>query len=716
MSSSFRSQIVSLLECIGNSRGQWTWFAEPRFANSLPVSADALERLLYSSFFLTGGPSALDNRWPATEYQIDLTEHLSSLAESRTIRRDAQLEHQGQGRALLVPESVVIPIPDEPTEVKGRGVYTTTTTIGRQIPGFWVYSSQPSLSSGQIRRVYWNVDPAGVPSLTGSLIEDLAETSFPFQLKVLADARDYWRRDAAVLYIRETDIQELAPILLRAYMKAHSLMRDGVPALVFEALPGMGYAENPDTQSFGRHRCRLIAHAVSSRPRVSRSDWLEIVEGEFADQGIDVDKPYKSLGTNDYRQHRIALSSNSGRTRFDPERCLLELAHVMERQALRDSGRATWLTTEEHPHHGVTVQTMGPDLYGGTSGVGLFLCAAGQILGESSLTSLGQNALAKALDDVANRIASEHQFGFYAGASGVAWALKTAGQIIGDDQCSELAHSIVERLSRMTPSVEVDLVGGTAGYIALILGSDSSFGEHRPRAVRLAERLAESGTKTEAGTYWAISNTPYSSGLIGMAHGTSGVSMALAQVQSFDDHTLSTVDLDAIEDVVRSALAYEDFWYNPDRSNWPDFRAVPTSFRSRTARFPYQTAWCHGLPGVALSRMAMPPTFNGPVAPGLDPMREYLGKWRKQRLPALGLCHGAIGVAWILDILEESPLHAGALAEALDVVFTDNTLKEALFHSPPGVMNGSGGVGLALLAVCGVDLSSLLTAGLPRSA
>ena len=56
-------------------------------------------------------------------------------------------------------------------------------------------------------------------------------------------------------------------------------------------------------------------------------------------------------------------------------------------------------------------------------------------------------------------------------------------------------------------------------------------------------------------------------------------------------------------DAGEAAFEYERHWFNPANGNWPDLRAPELSGSSREQGVSYMTAWCHGAPGIALSRL-----------------------------------------------------------------------------------------------------------------
>jgi hypothetical protein len=144
-------------------------------------------------------------------------------------------------------------------------------------------------------RVYWNVGLDGLPTLVGELTTLLGNESRPWMLKSACDPAAHCRADATVLFLaadvvtaRWRDLDAIAAGL-------GEQARDGAPPLALACRRGLAVAVDPGgDESFGEHRCRLIAEALhdaaeGESPGVS-------VERRFAAEGVDVDRPYRHRG------------------------------------------------------------------------------------------------------------------------------------------------------------------------------------------------------------------------------------------------------------------------------------------------------------------------------------------------------------------------------------------------------------------------------------
>jgi hypothetical protein len=112
-------------------------------------------------------------------------------------------------------------------------------------------------------------------------------------------ARDGDRRDATVLYLPGRFFEKCATPIGSL---ARELKAD-VPLFTKLLSRGIGLAESPSTgESFGMHRCRLIAEAIIESRRQGRDDVearLMAAEDRFAAEGLSLARPYLNPGSED---------------------------------------------------------------------------------------------------------------------------------------------------------------------------------------------------------------------------------------------------------------------------------------------------------------------------------------------------------------------------------------------------------------------------------
>src|SRR5262249_27256716 len=115
-------------------------------------------------------------------------------------------------------------------------------------------------------------------------------------------------------------------------------------------------------------------------------------------------------------------------------------------------------------------------------------------------------------------------------------------------------------------------------------------------AVRLGNELLQTADETDAGCSWKSAAPPTHRNLTGFSHGTAGVGYALLELfQATGDSKYHRA--------AERAFDYERHWFDADVGNWPDFREEPSQGKRSKRSLSFATFWCHGAPGIALSRL-----------------------------------------------------------------------------------------------------------------
>lgn len=186
-----------------------------------------------------------------------------------------------------------------------------TPTVGEQV-NLRVYPGTGDLQQGfyyafgsalsdqfdeyALLRFYFNVQAYAAPELLAGLTAQMNRYGVPFRFKTLVDASAYRRADAAVLYVAKKHYDLVASLLCDLRVTLGDKLRTSTPMFSKTLVPGIGMAEEPGTgESFGMHRCRLVAEGVvdawlaGSQAVAARS---AAVQQRFATNGIDLHTPY----------------------------------------------------------------------------------------------------------------------------------------------------------------------------------------------------------------------------------------------------------------------------------------------------------------------------------------------------------------------------------------------------------------------------------------
>ncbi|GAA1517141.1 hypothetical protein GCM10009677_58060 [Sphaerisporangium rubeum] len=253
-----------------------------------------------------GDPAGLlYTRWYAGSAPIDQPPGFPASLVSVLRSADARAEEWEEGwlAVQVGPNGQVVARRDREVRLVFRGDYVVT---GR--PGLLARQGDPLMVSGRrdivspagdwwytsgggwrvdrppatLVRLYWNITFGHLPELTGRLTGLLGRIRRPWMLKCAADPPAHTRADVTVLYLDPEVAHDLAGPLRD--MALDLPVRDSAPRLTLPVAPGLAAAWDPrGGESFGEHRCRLIAAPPHSK--------AGIVD-RFTAAGISVDRPY----------------------------------------------------------------------------------------------------------------------------------------------------------------------------------------------------------------------------------------------------------------------------------------------------------------------------------------------------------------------------------------------------------------------------------------
>jgi type 2 lantibiotic biosynthesis protein LanM len=377
--------------------------------------------------------------------------------------------------------------------------------------------------------------------------------------------------------------------------------------------------------------------------------------------------------------------------------------------AIRDNkGRPEWLGMDlgadgESFHFGL----IGNSLYSGGSGIAVLfarLALASTGAAADQWRSRAWSCFA-GLAELAERNSNEQLFRLMrdlpygiSGSGGILLALQLLERA-GLDEAGPLAAQLIGQLrpERLLADEGVDVIGGVTGLIGPLLLTGT------PRAQELAavcgERLLalqlESGGWS-SGAVASLRRPP----LTGFSHGAAGMGAALARLAQVSGEQRFAAG-------ARLAVAYERSVFVADQGNWPDFR-------SSSEADAFMLSWCHGAPGILLSRhllqaagladahtAAEQRSARASTLAGLEQLQSRAGD------AAAHLCCGVLGLTSLLRL----DAQAGGLALSAPVAAAESAvIRQAqaggsyTFFSVdtgslnlPGLYTGKAGVALALL-------------------
>jgi hypothetical protein len=539
-------------------------------------------------------------------------------------------------------------------------------------PAFYLTLGEfPLFSPGdteQLVRLYINVTSEGATHLLKKVGKELNRCAIPFRLKILKGLVFFRRTDAAVLYFKRQDYTRVFEILNAANLADPRFVRGGIPAFTKAVGPGCGIAENPPTgASFGLHRCRLLAEALTRAfddRKESEQSLLATITTRFSEEGLDLERPYINPGSRDYFRLRLQKKTSPqsrSQARSRPPSFLeiaFQLGTELSQRAFWHEGKCTWVGASlQNAHAGERFDSeyimLGPDLYGGTSGIALFLAELASRTNHSGLRRTALGAIYHALDSHW-QIPKAKIGSLFEGSLGIALVAAQIGKCLSEPGVVERAQNLTATVENtLEEGEEMDLLAGTASSILALSILAQTL--RRPTLLKRARHLADEilrCARVEGLHYsWDSVGSSRNPALLGFSHGAAGIAYALLELYRT---AKASKNASNYLTAIKGAFAYEDSWFSEEDNNWPDLRGQSlTRLRRVKGQLPYVTYWCHGAPGIALSRLRALELLNDEVYKphafkGLENTRHIVEQALSLRRGNFSLCHGLSGNAIVL--------------------------------------------------------------------
>lgn len=375
------------------------------------------------------------------------------------------------------------------------------------------------------------------------------------------------------------------------------------------------------------------------------------------------------------------------------------------RDALWDGARCNWLGDSMEFVGGqwvVAHRAFGPELYSGTSGVALFLAELHKLTGEGLFRLTAEGGARQALSCL-EETPSAARIGLYSGHAGIGYALVRIGEIFGGQEFVERGLRLVEESARREPSEQAtDVLAGSAGVVPVLLALHQKYGREPFLELALVHGnfLLGAARKTAEGWSWNTLNIPAEQrrqDLTGFSHGAGGVAWSLLELWRATGQEKFCA-------AAEQGFAYERHWYSAEHENWPDFRSLYDNWSAAGGHgVPgFMTAWCHGAPGIGLSRLRAyeitgDEVYRREAEAALRTTSRALSAPAYQGQANYSLCHGSGGNAELL-IYASSVLGEGSYRQTAEQVGRAGIeqYRKGLSPWPCGVLGGGETPGLML--------------------
>lgn len=719
--------------------GKVTWMGEP-----LPFPAkesweklnpeeqeryylQKLERTMYTQYYVFGRPQVYQGQSGVGNGSLD--EVFAACHEGTGYWDGGWTLLADEGDRMRVQkDSVNVMVrPDQVRESENGTEVHMPSGRSNLSPGFYVIignegqgSDDGTTTTTTTTRIYFNVRKEGAAELTANLCKYLNDLSVPFFYKVLSDEAGYDRADAAVLYLDKEEYPQAEAFIQEKWTSLEGLLRPETPAFTLAVAPGVGVSEDPGNGlSFGEHRCSILAQVflrMFFQPK-EEVPFEQLLDRAFKAQNIDWQQPYLPSDSDPvYRPLTLpsvyenpTLESMVQRVQEtdDPLGVAESVAHFLCDKAVWHRDRCSWVNKSTGIEDKAIARAMDPMIYDGIAGVAWFLADAYRTLRDQQVRKTASGA-ARCMLDRMEEVFDQRSFSFYQGATGMLLSILIIGERCDDRELRKAAGVWIDRLDeRVLDCPETDLLAGLAGTLCGLsqLYERTPEAVHLPRLIRqLADEIAERATWEGERASWKSAGNENEYHLTGISHGASGIAVALMTAGS-------VLQSDRYNGLIHAALAYEQYWLKQGGGHWPDLRYH--SARKSLEHHIESVFWCHGAPGIALTRAVASRYFESPeyheqaqfnLAKTKESVQDYLAT----RSEALSMCHGLCGNAAVLQVFGSADANLEGVA-ALVSQHLQQLERDADQFSALGWFTGIAGMGHSLLSVDGNGSIPLLS-------
>jgi hypothetical protein len=286
-------------------------------------------------------------------------------------------------------------------------------------------------------------------------------------------------------------------------------------------------------------------------------------------------------------------------------------------------------------------------------------------------------------------------------------------------------------------ALATDVVAGSAGCVPHLLQMHQATGREffLDMATHLGDEIIHRATRKPVGWSWGEPTVEiHAQHLCGMAHGAAGIGHALTEL-------FHATREEKFRYGAELAFSYEDQFFDAAALNWPDFRNVALGkimserrsgeigeilMADGIASLAYTTkfmnAWCHGAPGILLTRLRASEVFasfrHREMTELVLPHCASLVSAARVGMDNFSLCHGLAGNAETLLVASDK-LNAPALRKGIGDLAAVAAERYELSGvawpcgtiggvADPSLLVGEAGIGYFFLRVHEASVPSLL--------
>ncbi len=379
------------------------------------------------------------------------------------------------------------------------------------------------------------------------------------------------------------------------------------------------------------------------------------------------------------------------------------------RDAIWEKDRCNWIGSGSEERYGMPngyAKALNNYFYDGLAGIGWYLLQVQIVMPHPVVEKTLHGVMAQLVQEHKTENTSEEitigKLGFHTGWTGVAWVLWQAGNTLQIKTYSEVALKLLKKITQLDKAYwGLDVIDGAAGAVPVLihLSKHIPMPELKTFILAIGDYLIEKADKQPQG--WSWHTMPdCTHNLTGLGHGTAGFATAFVELYAYTSN-------EQYLQIAKAIISYEDSHFHAPQQNWPDYRNFDTP--APTTEPICSIAWCHGAPGIGISRLRMlelsgDTYFIQGTTAAIETTLQNLS------ITAIGnysLCHGVFGNAELLlyaaEILNRQELVEEVYAAADDCII--NYLNKGIpipigiqgGNETPDFMLGSSGIGYFFL-------------------
>jgi type 2 lantibiotic biosynthesis protein LanM len=452
-----------------------------------------------------------------------------------------------------------------------------------------------------------------------------------------------------------------------------------------------------------------------SQADLKRQKWF--IEAAFATVNADNDQ-YSTLSSlQGISQNKLSPASPA-----KLKAAALKVGKRIAELALHDEkGGVSWVGLTLINERTWTITPAGWDLYDGTPGIILFLAYLGHSTNQKQFTELAKQGFETLQRELKAASTQLRQIGFFSGWAGLIYLYTHLAKLWSDPSLYQEVETLM--LPPIKNLIEedkaLDIIGGAAGCIVSLLDFHQAYPS--PAALEIAKLGGEhlvakakiQSTDLGNGVGW-LSPVATLAPLAGFSHGAAGMALALLKLNA-------VMPNQTFETTARAALTYERSLFADSENNWPDLRDAEGKTEPT-----FMSAWCHGAPGIGLSRIGLLELVDDPnFQPEIEvAIKTTLAEGFGMNHSA---CHGDLGNLELILVASQHPKllsNQAALSSQLEYSTTLilASIKQhgwltgiPLGVEAPGFMTGLAGIGYQLLRLANPrQVPSVLLLEAPR--